>query len=607
MQFHPHSTNWFEAKLPRQQTVYALEVLADSGYVQLEEKGSKRQPCADTLRLQQLLSDFDRLSNEHATDLPAAIARQHKVLRQPEDIAASALENLQHWAEQVQQTRQAIDANREQAVQLLLLHDCLDAMRDSSREITGLGQDSQFLYKHLFACPHGESCEALPCEEVYSVMYPGRLHDFWLVAGNISKKRLLDGAAALYNCIPVEIPDWLPPEIEDQARMLGNRQDHVDRHYQELQQQLQALRSDRELAAALSDIQLLHWLHKECFNEPSDPGHCRVVGWTLSFTPERLEGLLHSYGIDAQIVFAPPPQNLVPPVDLQTRRWNSPFRLFVDLLGTPGREEIDPTPVVSVIVPLLFGFMFPDIGHGLALAAAGYLLSRRYRQAFILVPCGLAAAAFGLLFGEFFGMHAFPGSPLGRVLDHPLEILLATLFLGVLLMTLGLVFSGIEAGWRGEHSQWLLEEAPVLLLYLSLVLIAVWRESWMVSMAALLWYLAGTALLCRRRRNSCLWRHLGHLLESLYQLGVATLSFMRVGAFALAHAAFSSMALQLLQQVDTLLLQVLLFVLVHTAIILVEGLVVMIQTTRLVLLEFFTRFLRFGGRVYVPLHRGARV
>jgi V/A-type H+-transporting ATPase subunit I len=96
---------------------------------------------------------------------------------------------------------------------------------------------------------------------------------------------------------------------------------------------------------------------------------------------------------------------------------------------------------------------------------------------------------------------------------------------------------------------------------------------------------------------------LGNLVESSFQLAVATLSFVRVGAFALAHATFAVVIGELLALVDSPLGTALVFTLGHLVVIVLEGLVVMVQTTRLVLFEFFTRFLRFEGRVYKPLSR----
>ncbi len=86
------------------------------------------------------------------------------------------------------------------------------------------------------------------------------------------------------------------------------------------------------------------------------------------------------------------------------------------------------------------------------------------------------------------------------------------------------------------------------------------------------------------------------------QLVMASLSFLRVGAFALMHMVFSTMTLGLVQQIETPLLQAGVFLLAHIVIVTLESLIVLIQTTRLIALEFFSRFLRFEGRVYTPLH-----
>lgn len=92
----------------------------------------------------------------------------------------------------------------------------------------------------------------------------------------------------------------------------------------------------------------------------------------------------------------------------------------------------------------------------------------------------------------------------------------------------------------------------------------------------------------------------GHLLESGLQLLTNTLSFARVGAFALAHAALSA-AVVTMADAAPLWLAAIILLLGNLVVIVLEGLVVSIQTTRLVLFEFFNRFLRGSGRVFEPL------
>ena len=94
---------------------------------------------------------------------------------------------------------------------------------------------------------------------------------------------------------------------------------------------------------------------------------------------------------------------------------------------------------------------------------------------------------------------------------------------------------------------------------------------------------------------------LGELLERSLQLAVNTLSFARVGAFALAHAGLSSAVIALAQIAGHGLGGLLVLILGNLVILVLEAMVVSIQTTRLVLFEFFTRFLTGAGRVFAPL------
>ncbi len=113
-----------------------------------------------------------------------------------------------------------------------------------------------------------------------------------------------------------------------------------------------------------------------------------------------------------------------------------------------------------------------------------------------------------------------------------------------------------------------------------------------------LWYLIGSFLIHRELLGGL--AAIGHLLESGMQILVNTLSFARVGAFALAHTSLS-VAVVSMAEAAPWWAAALILVLGNGLIIALEGLVVSIQTTRLVLFEFFNRFLRGTGRVFRPL------
>jgi V/A-type H+-transporting ATPase subunit I len=115
----------------------------------------------------------------------------------------------------------------------------------------------------------------------------------------------------------------------------------------------------------------------------------------------------------------------------------------------------------------------------------------------------------------------------------------------------------------------------------------------------LAWSLAGSALVAGKDRLGALGHAAGEALERMLQLGVNTISFVRVGAFALAHAGLSTAVVGVADASGKAYWPVL--VIGNAAIIVLEGLVVGIQTTRLILFEFFIRFLTAQGRRFEPL------
>ena len=603
MALHPKPVRWFEAKIPRDQTVHALEYLAESGSVELENQGADRAPCVDISALRHHLSAFEKLARRYAADLPTVAGAPAGEIQEPMRLAESAIARLQQWVGRLLEARRQRRQVENELEALVLLEECLDAMGEASEGLDDFEHPTRFLYKQIFACPRGEiGIEALG-EDVFEELFAGSEHDFWIVVGDRDRQAVLEGAAALLRCKPVAVPGWLPTGRSEQTRLIAERKSAARRRMDQLDVTLANLRRDENVSAAIASMRLLRWYQTAFMDRTPDRRACRIAGWTTATSPEQLVTELGGRGIQAEVVFAPPRSGAAIPVTLTGGRWSAPFRLFLHMMGIPGKNEVDPTPVLSFIVPALFGFMFPDLGHGIVLAVAGALLRRKYPSAVILVPCGLSAAGFGLAFGEFFGIHGLFPSPCGCPLDHPMNILVATLILGVVLILLGLVFSGMEAWWRGEQRAWLAQEAPVILLYLSGVLVLAWRHSWIVSLGALCWYLLGALVLCGADGARCVLRQVGRLVDSALQLGLATMSFLRVGAFALAHAAFSTVILELVRPVEPPLLQATLFIVGHVVVMVVEGLIVMVQTTRLVLFEFFTRFLRFEGRIYKPLEK----
>ena len=278
-----------------------------------------------------------------------------------------------------------------------------------------------------------------------------------------------------------------------------------------------------------------------------------------------------------------------------------PFERFINMLGMPAAAEADPSSLLAVLVPLLFGYMFGDVGQGLILMAAGLWLRRRWPLLNILVICGAVSFLFGFVFGSVFGREDVIPALWVHPIEQPLPVLAVPLAGGVLVLLLGLVLKALQLVWLGAARQWWRLEAPQLVLYISTLMTLVSSRAGWVAAGALLWYLLGSRLQQRADAAFGMAAAVGALVESLVQLLINTLSFVRVGAFALAHAGLALAFTTLADMPESAVLAAGILVLGNLVVIVLEGLVVSIQTTRLVLFEFFIRFVHAGGRVFRPL------
>ncbi|QLH76102.1 V-type ATP synthase subunit I [Halosimplex rubrum] len=99
-----------------------------------------------------------------------------------------------------------------------------------------------------------------------------------------------------------------------------------------------------------------------------------------------------------------------PPV-IQDNGVSQPFELLTKAVGRPNYSEFDPTLILFLTFPLMFGFIIGDVGYGLIYTGVGYYMIRNYdSDAFknfgvITAVCGVATAIFGFLYGEIFGLH----------------------------------------------------------------------------------------------------------------------------------------------------------------------------------------------------------
>ncbi len=176
-----------------------------------------------------------------------------------------------------------------------------------------------------------------------------------------------------------------------------------------------------------------------------------VVGWVPSTDVESLTQRLKQVSKEILIEAIPMERtgdHSNVPVALRNPGFLGPFELLVNTYARPRYQEIDPTILIAITFPLLYGAMFGDVGHGLVLAAIGWLLSKRSSLGGLLIACGLSGTIFGFLFGSIFGFeeilphHPFFGQfVLIQPMHSIIQILGIAIVAGIVLLNAGILLN----------------------------------------------------------------------------------------------------------------------------------------------------------------------
>jgi V/A-type H+/Na+-transporting ATPase subunit I len=402
-------------------------------------------------------------------------------------------------------------------------------------------------------------------------------------------------------------------------------------HKQQLRELLWQIRASRLLADAMARFGRLHYTYL-------------IVGWVPS---SRLEGLtqkLKEVSKDIALEATPSPQrgsaNNNVPVALENPGILAAFQGLTTTYARPRYEEIDPTILISLTFPLLFGAMFGDVAHGLLLALLGGLIASKTVPALrsmaslgtVVLVCGLVATLFGFIYGSIFGLeNILPNVPFLRpfILIQPMEsriqILLIAIGVGVVLLSIGFLLNLINAWKARDWARLFFDPNGLvgLVLYWSLLglggSLALPSFPIPAPVFIVLALISGTAVTLSEVLKRLVEGHrplieggipmfafqaFVELFEKLISLFSNSMSFVRVGAFAVAHAGLSGAIFVLAELVGGGPQSVAYWIVVVLGNIFIvgfEGLIVGIQTMRLHYYEFFSKFFVGGGIPYEPL------
>ncbi|PIN74287.1 hypothetical protein COV20_01570 [Candidatus Woesearchaeota archaeon CG10_big_fil_rev_8_21_14_0_10_45_16] len=131
-------------------------------------------------------------------------------------------------------------------------------------------------------------------------------------------------------------------------------------------------------------------------------------GWIPKRDQERVQKALEdSTKRSIFLEFSEPDKKEAPPVKLHNNMFAKPFEFLIEMFSLPSYKEFDPTMLLLLTFPFFFGFMLGDLGYGVVLLIAFYILKKKVpaaaEAAKVLMFAAFVSMLFGLVYGEVFG------------------------------------------------------------------------------------------------------------------------------------------------------------------------------------------------------------
>lgn len=178
------------------------------------------------------------------------------------------------------------------------------------------------------------------------------------------------------------------------------------------------------------------------------------------------------------------------PVQLRSNKVTNALNMVTNMYSLPAYDGLDPNPLMAPFFILFYGLMMADMGYGLLMFLAGFLISKKYAPKGtagnlfgLMTLCGISTFIMGALTGGFFGDFLtqvvklttggdFTLPALFTPLDDTLMILIGAMALGMVQIITGMAISFVRKLKNGQVMDAVWEELTWWVVFAGIGLMA---------------------------------------------------------------------------------------------------------------------------------------
>lgn len=215
-----------------------------------------------------------------------------------------------------------------------------------------------------------------------------------------------------------------------------------------------------------------------------------LEGWVPEERWDQLRQALSDYPCAWEVRDPEPEEYPQVPVQLKNNWLTRPLNMVTEMYSLPRYDNVDPNPLMAPFFIFFYGVMMADMGYGLIMFLAGFLITKKYHPKGtmgnlfgLMTLCGVSTFIMGALTGGFFGDFLTQAVKLttGRdftlpsvftPLNDTLMILVASMGVGLIQIITGMAISFIRKLRRGQLMDAVWEELTWWIVFAGIGLMA---------------------------------------------------------------------------------------------------------------------------------------